>query len=94
MPGEHEQERLEEVEEVGTDVLVVLLREVGTGDRLDTLREHRPDVRDELVLAHAGVGRDVDLRDLRVVGHEELLRLAEGEARERHRPEAVFVRRT
>ena len=35
--GEHEQERLEEVEEVGVDVLVVLLREVGAGDRLDTV---------------------------------------------------------
>ena len=62
--GEHEQERLEEVEEVGADDLACLLREVGAGDRLDTVREHRPDVVDELVLAHAGVGRDVDPRDL------------------------------
>ena len=88
---EHQQERLEEAEERLVDVVVVLLGELLARDGFDTARQDLLEVRDELLLTHALLRRDVDVRDLVGAGHEQLLRFVERERDVRDRAETVLA---
>ena len=61
-PGEHEQEDAQEADEVGVDLVVRLVDEVGAADHLDAVGRHVGDAGDELVLAHTVVGLDEQRR--------------------------------
>ena len=88
-PGEGQQDRLEHVEEVGADVVLLLGGQLCLRQGLDAGRDLLDDLVAQGLPAHAGIGGHEDGRDgVRALG-EQLARLRQRERRVGRRAEAV-----